>query len=168
MPWMETSLMDQRVQFIADYTRALWPVSELCRRYVVSRKTAYKWLTRYDAEGERGLEDRSCRPHRVRRRTPRRLVQRMVRLRHRKKAAWEIADETGVPTSTVSRYLKAEGLGRLWRIEEAEHPPQRYGSCQLECVKYPEKGLSFLKPELRNGAFLQDTSIFIATKARMR
>ncbi len=50
----------------------------------------------------------------------------MVRLRRRSKAAWEIAAETGVPTSTVSRHLQAEGLGRLWRIEEAEHPPQRY------------------------------------------
>ena len=67
MPWMETSLMDQRVQFIADYTRALWPVSELCRRYGVSRKTAYKWLTRYDADGPAGLTDRSRRPHHRRR-----------------------------------------------------------------------------------------------------
>ncbi len=40
--------------------------------------------------------------------------------------------------------------------------------CQVDCVKYPEKGLSFRKPEFRNGAFLQDTSIFIATKARIR
>jgi hypothetical protein len=69
------------------------------------------WLARFDAEGDGGPEDRSCRPH---------------RLRRRKRAAWEIAAETGVPTSTVSRHLQAEGLGRLWRIDEAEHPPQRY------------------------------------------
>ena len=31
-----------------------------------------------------------------------------------------------MPASTVSRHLKAEGLGRLWRLEEAEAPPQRY------------------------------------------
>ncbi len=46
------------------------------------------------------------------------------------------------------------------------HLVQRW--CQLSCVKYPAKGLSFRKPEFRNGAFLQDTSIFIATKARIR
>jgi hypothetical protein len=33
-------------------------------------------------------------------------------------------------------------------------------------VKYPAKGLSLEKPELRNEARLHDTSIFIATKAR--
>ncbi len=103
-----------------------WRVTEAAQAAGVSRQTAYKWLARYDGEGEAGIEDRSCRPHRLRRKTPRRLVKRMVRLRRRKKAAWEIAAETGVPTSTVSRYLQDEGLGRLWRIEEAEHPPQRY------------------------------------------
>jgi len=103
-----------------------WRVTEAAEAAGVARQTAYKWLARHDAEGEAGLEDRSCRPHRVRRQTPRRVVQRMLQLRRRKKAAWEIAAETGVSAATVSRHLKAEGLGRLWRIEEAEHPPQRY------------------------------------------
>jgi transposase InsO family protein len=103
-----------------------WRVTEAAEAAGVARQTAYKWLARHDTEGEAGLEDRSCRPHRLRCPTPRRLVQRMLQLRRRKKAAWEIAAETGVPASTVSRYLKAQGLGRLWRLEEAEDPPQRY------------------------------------------
>ena len=103
-----------------------WPVAEAAVQAGVARQTAYKWLARYDSEGAAGLSDRSCRPHRLRTRTPQRVVQRMLRQRRRKKAAWEIALETGVPVSTVSRHLKAEGLGRLWRIEEALHPPQRY------------------------------------------
>jgi transposase InsO family protein len=103
-----------------------WRVTEAAEAAGVARQTAYKWLARYAAEGEQGLEDRSCRPHRLRCKTPRRLVHRMLQHRRRWKAAWEIAAETGVPVSTVSRHLKAEGLGRLWRIEEALHPPQRY------------------------------------------
>lgn len=103
-----------------------WRVTEAAEAAGVARQTAYKWLARYDAEGEAGVEDRPCRPHRLWRQTPRRVVQRMLQLRRRKKAAWEIAREVGVSASTVSRHLKAEGLGRLWRLEEAEHPPQRY------------------------------------------
>lgn len=38
-------------------------VSQLCLRFGVSRKTAYKWLSRYKARGEPGLEDLSRRPH---------------------------------------------------------------------------------------------------------
>jgi transposase InsO family protein len=37
-------------------------VAEICRVYGVSRKTAYKWLRRYEEEGEAGLEDRSRAP----------------------------------------------------------------------------------------------------------
>lgn len=39
--------MDQRVQFIADYQRETFDVTELARRYEISRKTAYKWIERY-------------------------------------------------------------------------------------------------------------------------
>ena len=62
MPWQEMLLMDQRVQFIADYQRDVFDVAELARRYGISRKTAYKWLDRYDTGGPAGLVDRSRRP----------------------------------------------------------------------------------------------------------
>ena len=48
MPWMETVPMDQRTQFIADHRQGLYPVTELCARYGISRKTGYKWLTRFE------------------------------------------------------------------------------------------------------------------------
>ena len=102
------------------------PVARAAREAGVSRQTAYKWLARFEAEGVAGLQDRSCRPHRIPTRTPRRLVERMGRLRRRRKPAWEIALELGVPVSTVSKHLKAVGLGRIWRLEENEAPPQRY------------------------------------------
>ena len=47
MPWSQTSPMDQRTQFIADYLREVQSVTELCDLYEVSRKTGYKWIDRY-------------------------------------------------------------------------------------------------------------------------
>jgi transposase-like protein len=44
MPWSQTSPMDQRTQFIADYLRQVLSVTELCELYGVSRKTGYKWI----------------------------------------------------------------------------------------------------------------------------
>ena len=103
-----------------------FPVARAAREAGVSRQTAYKWLARFDAAGAEGLSDRSSRPRRIALRTAPRLVRRMEQLRRRKKAAWEIALELGVPVSTVSRQLQQLGLGRIWRLEEAEAPPQRY------------------------------------------
>lgn len=39
-------------------------VSEICRRYGISRQTYYRYRKRYLAEGPQGLEDRDRRPHR--------------------------------------------------------------------------------------------------------
>ncbi len=103
-----------------------WPVARAARAAGVTRRTAYKWLKRFEAGGDAALQDRSSRPHRIPRRTPRKTLRRMEQLRRRRKAAWEIALETGIPVATVSRQLKQLGLGRLWRLEEALDPPQRY------------------------------------------
>ena len=62
MPWQETSLMDQRMQFIVDYQRGLQSVTELADRFAISRKTAYKWIDRHEEDGAAGLADRSRRP----------------------------------------------------------------------------------------------------------
>ena len=54
--------MDQRTQFIADYQRGLFDVADLARRFLISRKTAYKGIDRYAADGPAGLVDHSRRP----------------------------------------------------------------------------------------------------------
>lgn len=54
--------MDQRVAFIADWLRAEWTMTELAERYQISRKTAYKWVDRYEADPAAGLGDRSRAP----------------------------------------------------------------------------------------------------------
>lgn len=81
MPWQETLLMDQRVQFIADYQRDVFDVTELARRYGISRKTAYKWIDRYDAVGPAGLLDRSRRPQQCPHATPPAIVTSLLEVR---------------------------------------------------------------------------------------
>ena len=63
MPWSETSPMDERMQFVADVRRAHESMTALCDRYAISRKTGYKWCTRYAVEGPAGLLEHSRRPH---------------------------------------------------------------------------------------------------------
>ena len=82
MPWQETLLMDQRVQFIADYQRDVFDVADLARRYGISRKTAYKWIDRYDAAvARRGCCDRSRRPAHCPHATPALIVAALLDVR---------------------------------------------------------------------------------------
>src|SRR4051794_12241109 len=59
MPWKETCAVDQRVALLADWLRDEWTMTELAARYGITRKTAYKWVGRYEAEGAGGLMERS-------------------------------------------------------------------------------------------------------------
>jgi transposase len=83
MPWSQTSPMDQRTQFIADYLREVLSVTELCDLYGVSRKTAYKWIDRYLRQGPAGLEERSRRPQGSPNQTPEEIVAAILEARRR-------------------------------------------------------------------------------------
>lgn len=75
MPWSETTLMSERLCFIADLERNLYSMTELCERHNISRKTGYKWAERYVAEGVAGLKDRSRAPKRCPHQTEDRVVE---------------------------------------------------------------------------------------------
>ena len=51
MPWRQTCTVDQRVALVAEWLHDEWTMTELAERYGVSRKTAYKWVERYEAAG---------------------------------------------------------------------------------------------------------------------
>lgn len=83
MPWRETCPMDQRRKFIDEWLSEDWSVSELSRCYGISRKTAYKWLSRFKLGGLNELSDRS-RAHRTHpSTTPTGIEAQIVQLRHR-------------------------------------------------------------------------------------
>jgi transposase InsO family protein len=63
MPWKETCVMDERMQFVAACLAGEESMAELSRRFGISRKTGYKLLSRYEEEGPEGLVDRSRAPH---------------------------------------------------------------------------------------------------------
>src|SRR3970040_2044549 len=81
MAWNEVAPFGQRVGFIADLRRKYLSPSELCRHFGVSRKTAYKWIERYEADGPAGLVDRSRRPHACSHQTPARVVEALLECR---------------------------------------------------------------------------------------
>ena len=73
--------MEERLRFIRDAESDRFTMSELCARYGVSRRVGYKWLARYEADGRRGLADRSRAPHDCPHRTSARVSELLVAAR---------------------------------------------------------------------------------------
>ena len=116
MPWREVSIMESRREFVMFASREGANISELCRRYGISRTTGYKWLRRA-AAGEEDFADRSRRPRRSPLRTPPEVERRIleVRRRHpawgaRKIRTWLQRQGVAVPSaSTVHAILQRHG-----------------------------------------------------------
>jgi transposase InsO family protein len=112
LPWSEVTVRDQREEFVRLASQADANVSELCRRFKVSRKTGYKWL------GRDQLEDRSRRPHSSPARIPAQMEARVVALRAEhpawgaRKIAHVLERDEGVQmaSSTANSVLRRHGL----------------------------------------------------------
>ena len=83
-----------------------WPVAHAAKAMGLSRQCAYRWIRRWRAEGEAGLEDRSSRPRTSPARTPMKIEQAVVadRVEHRRGPAW-LAPRHGLCPRTASRIL---------------------------------------------------------------
>ena len=60
MPWKDKTVEELRKEF-AEVAQSCSNFSSLCREFGITRKTGYKWLSRYEADEE--LSDRSRRPN---------------------------------------------------------------------------------------------------------
>ena len=93
----------------------------------VSRQTAWKWLRRYEAEGQAGLEDRSSRPSRSPRAIPRTQVEAILAARHQHRfGPHRLALIVGIPRSTIGDVLARHGLSRLHDQDGPTGIPVRY------------------------------------------
>lgn len=132
MPWHETDVVNERVKFVAAAQSGRSSMSELCARFGVSRKTGYKLLQRYAAQGIDGLRDRSRAP----RTSPNRISEKLEALILRDRKAhptWgskkllvvlrkQCAADELPARSTVDAVLKRAGLVQARRRRVRRQP----------------------------------------------
>lgn len=83
------------------------PVAHVAKAMGVSRQCAHRWVARFDAEGDAGLEDRSSRPHHTPTRTSVDIERKVVAARLELRVGPDrLSDTLGVPARTISRILR--------------------------------------------------------------
>jgi transposase InsO family protein len=106
-----------RALLVSRIRREGWRVKDAAEAAGVSERSAYKWLARHRAGGERMLHDRSSAPARCRHRLPAGSVAAIERLRRERLTGPAIAGALGLARSTVGAVLRRLGLGRLSALE---------------------------------------------------
>lgn len=138
MPWREMSPMEQRADLVREFESGLFTMTELAAQYGISRKTGYKWVAAYEAQGVAGLADRSRRPHHSPHATAEDLVEALLAIRRRhprwgpKKLLAIVQRRQGdlawPARSTVAALLQRRGLVTPRRRREP--PPMATGSAR--------------------------------------
>lgn len=83
MPWEVTGPVRERERFIESYLTGLYTITELADRFGVSRQKLHKWLSRHDADGAKGLADRSRAPMHIPHRTSEAVAAKIIEFRRR-------------------------------------------------------------------------------------
>lgn len=141
MPWKVTDAMDQKVEMIKYWKNSQMTITELSSIFGVSRKTAYKWIKRYEEQGPVGLMARPRTPLQHPNATNNQIVEKIVTAKNQHKRwlkkilAWlkEKHPEATFPAaSTIGGILEKEGLVRS-RVKRHKTPP--YTDPFTECDK---------------------------------
>lgn len=132
MPWKETCTMHERIDFIKAWKSQDFSVSELCRRFGISRKTGYKWINRVLEEGRPGLQDRPRRSHHHPNQTPHALVKALLEFKQQhptfgpgkvvKRLRVLRPQQPWPAVSTVGEIFKKHGLVKP-RVKRKRVPP---------------------------------------------
>ena len=132
MPWNPVTQMEEIIRFVMLARSDRFTLTELCEQFGVSRKTAYKHLARYAADGLKGLQLRSHRPHRSPQRTDAE-VEALILAERRHHHTWgpkklQVVLETkhGITTapacSTIGAILARHGLSVRRRRRPGAYP----------------------------------------------
>jgi transposase InsO family protein len=100
-------------------------VQEASELFLVSRRTVWKWIGRFQEEGPGGMADRSSRPRRCHRQIAVSVTAGIEVLRRKRMTGGRIAQELGVSRSTVYRVVQRRHLSRLAAIDPPV-PAERY------------------------------------------
>ncbi len=125
MPWRETCAMEERMKFVCDCLVGEIPMAEICRRHGISRRTGYKWLSRYRSDGLLGLQDRSrapdFHPHAV-------------------------GEEIAAAVLSVRRRYKTWGPRKVRAWLEQHHPGMRWPAASTIGGLFDREGLTVPRP----------------------
>src|SRR5437868_8740442 len=118
MPWKLKGKIEQRFDLVRQMAAGKLSVSELCRRFLVSRQTAYKWRKRFRLRRLSGLRDKSRRPLSLAVQTTARWLRRVRQFRRRRptRGARKIRPELSHPFGSRGAPLLATISRRAQRL----------------------------------------------------
>jgi len=126
VPWRESSLMSEHLDFILACLDRSETIAEICDRFGISEKTGHKRLRRFREEGVEGIADRSrarlTHPYRITDEVKAEIIR--IRKRHREYGPKMIRDIL-LQRDSSRHWPAASSIGELLKREQLVKPRRR-------------------------------------------
>ena len=129
MPWKASTTMSQRLEFVELALKESANIRALCREFRITPRTGYKWIKRYQEQGEVGLYDHSRRPKRSPQKSSSIVEEAVLKVRRvhpawgGRKIKWKLAQDGMQPTPAASTITAI--LSRNAMLDPEDSPKHR-------------------------------------------
>lgn len=133
MSWRTRDLMSLKIELLEKILDPDTNVSAICLKFGISRKTAYKWLSRYQKDRLQGLEELSRRPLRSPSRISEEMVLRILAIREKEHCGGK----------KIRKYLEREGVQDLPSVATCNRVLLRCGRIDVQESEKRERYIRF-------------------------
>lgn len=133
MSWKTQDLMSLKIELISKTLDSDTNISDLCLKFGVSRKTAYKWIKRYKEDGLEGLAELSRRPLTSPSRISEEMVLRILEMKKKERCG----------AKKIRKYLQDEGVQDVPSVATCNRVLLRCGRIEEEESKKRERYIRF-------------------------
>jgi len=134
-----------------------------------SQRSLERWLKVYREQGEKGLEPKSTIPKTSPNETPIRIKERVIKKRKETKLCalklhWRLKKEgLDVPTRTIGKIIKQEGLVKKYRVKRVKY---KYIKAERQPGDLVEIDVKYVPGKIKEKRYYQYTAIDVASRWR--
>lgn len=166
---MAKTIKEERLRWVLPIVQKEVRLVDVVKVFPHGKRTLERWVAAYKKHGEQGLEPRSTAPKSHQNETPIRIKEQVIEARKTtKKCAmklhWQLKKEGyTIPTRTIGKILKCEGLVRKYRVKRVTY---KYLKVTLAKGELIEIDVKYVPGTIAGRHYFQYTAIDKASRWR--
>ena len=166
---MAKTIKEERLRWITPIINKEMKVVDVAKVCPYGKRSLERWLSGYRKRGEKGLEPKATIPKTSPGETPIWIKERIIEKRKQTKLCalklhWRLQKEgLDIPTRTVGKIIKSEGLTRKYRINRIKY---KYIKAERKPGELVEIDVKYVPGKIAGKRYFQYTAIDVASRWR--
>jgi len=166
---MVKTIQEERLRWIKPIINKEMRLVDVAKICPHSKRSLERWMSVYKKYGENGLEPKTTIPKTSPNETPIAIKEKVIELRKQTKLCaqkihWRLKKEgVDIPTRTIGKILKQDGLTRKYRVKKIKY---KYIKAERQPGDLIEIDVKYVPGKIQNRRYFQYTAIDVASRWR--